>query len=164
MAEGTTTLEIQSMACKSSECSQIKTLMVQPLRNGDTRYKSNIVMLTIWGQNDKGVISQMSNWSSMVLFMEKVCWMGPMWFQPCRQSNFLSRMYRSYTPLERYLLFIMKLQSSLIIIWLWVENTTELNENLIEGIDVALLPEPAWQLLVQWYGLMPGQQPIACKV
>ena len=93
------------MSCKSSECNQIKTLMNQPLRNGDTRYKSNFVMLTICEQNYKYIILQMSNWSSMVSFMETVCWMGPMWFQQCRQSNFLSRMYRSHTPLERYFYF-----------------------------------------------------------
>ena len=44
MAEGTTTLG--KLLCQI-EGSIIKNLMGQPLRNGDTQYKSNIVMLTI---------------------------------------------------------------------------------------------------------------------
>ena len=45
-----------------------------------------------------------------------------------------------------------------------VENTNELKEHLTEDIDFAMFPEPAWQLLVQRYGLAPGQEPIARKV
>lgn len=40
----------------------------------------------------------------------------------------------------------------------------ELKEHLTEDIDFALVPEPVWNLLVKWYQLTPGQEPIARKV
>jgi ubiquitin carboxyl-terminal hydrolase 4/11/15 len=39
-----------------------------------------------------------------------------------------------------------------------------LKEHLTEDIDFALVPEPVWKLLFQWYQLAPGQEPIARKV
>lgn len=45
-----------------------------------------------------------------------------------------------------------------------IDNSRELKDHLTEDIDFTLVPEPAWQLLVQWYGLAPGQEPIARKV
>jgi hypothetical protein len=46
----------------------------------------------------------------------------------------------------------------------FIENSKELKEHLTEDIDFALVPEPVWKLLFQWYQLAPGQEPIARKV
>ena len=34
----------------------------------------------------------------------------------------------------------------------------------MEELDYSLLPEEAWELLVEWYGLSDGSQPIPRKV
>lgn len=39
-----------------------------------------------------------------------------------------------------------------------------LRERLLEGDDYVLLPAPAWNYMVSWYGLMDGQPPIERKV
>ena len=39
-----------------------------------------------------------------------------------------------------------------------------LKEHLLEELDYMLLPEKAWQSLVEWYGIMDKQEPIARKV
>ena len=39
-----------------------------------------------------------------------------------------------------------------------------LKEHLLEELDYWLLPEKAWQSLVEWYGIMDKQEPIARKV
>ena len=39
-----------------------------------------------------------------------------------------------------------------------------LKEQLLEELDYWLLPEKAWQSLVEWYGIMDKQEPIARKV
>lgn len=44
------------------------------------------------------------------------------------------------------------------------ENTKELKEHLTEDIDFTLVPEPAWLILVQLYGLSPGEEAISRKV
>ncbi|XP_051825318.1 ubiquitin carboxyl-terminal hydrolase 11 [Antechinus flavipes] len=44
------------------------------------------------------------------------------------------------------------------------QETWRLKERLVEGEDYVLLPAMAWHLLVNWYGLEPGQPPIERKV
>ena len=39
-------------------------------------------------------------------------------------------------------------------------NSEELKIHLKEGWNYSLLPEPAWNLLVSWYGLSVGSRPI----
>ena len=34
----------------------------------------------------------------------------------------------------------------------------------MEGLDYSLVPEKAWQHLVEWYGLLDGSRPIPRKV
>ncbi|XP_019860639.1 PREDICTED: ubiquitin carboxyl-terminal hydrolase 11-like [Amphimedon queenslandica] len=40
------------------------------------------------------------------------------------------------------------------------ENTEELKDFLREGPDYALLPEEAWNYLINWYGLSLHSKPI----
>ncbi|OQR71698.1 ubiquitin carboxyl-terminal hydrolase 4-like, partial [Tropilaelaps mercedesae] len=40
----------------------------------------------------------------------------------------------------------------------------DLREHLIEELDYALMPEEAWDKLVEWYGFVPNQAPIARTV
>ena len=44
-----------------------------------------------------------------------------------------------------------------------VENNI-LKEHLIDELDYNLMPTKAWEMLVAWYGLVEGQQPIRRKV
>ncbi|XP_035221338.1 ubiquitin carboxyl-terminal hydrolase 15-like, partial [Stegodyphus dumicola] len=44
------------------------------------------------------------------------------------------------------------------------DGSGEIKDHLIDELDYVLLPEEAWNLLVKWYGLTEGQQPIARKV
>ena len=39
-------------------------------------------------------------------------------------------------------------------------QSDELKDHLMEELDYALLPEPAWNLLVRWYGLSAESRPI----
>lgn len=39
----------------------------------------------------------------------------------------------------------------------------DIRNGLVEGLDFVLVPELAWQMLISWYGLALGQQPIARK-
>ncbi|XP_011407941.1 PREDICTED: probable serine/threonine-protein kinase kinY [Amphimedon queenslandica] len=48
---------------------------------------------------------------------------------------------------------------------LFKSNVSEaLNDHLMEELDYALLPEPAWNLLLSWYGLSVGSRPIIRNV
>nr|CAD7444246.1 unnamed protein product [Timema bartmani] len=40
----------------------------------------------------------------------------------------------------------------------------ELKDHMVDELDYVLLPEAAWQLLEQWYGLSPNQKPIKKEV
>ena len=40
----------------------------------------------------------------------------------------------------------------------------KLKEHMMEELDYSLVPEAAWQKLIQWYGMTPGSRPIARKV
>ena len=40
----------------------------------------------------------------------------------------------------------------------------ELKEHLMEVLDYSLVPEAAWEKLVQWYGMTANSRPIARKV
>ena len=40
----------------------------------------------------------------------------------------------------------------------------KLKEHLIEELHYSLVPEAAWQKLIQWYGMAPGSRPIPRKV
>ncbi|CAL1290748.1 unnamed protein product [Larinioides sclopetarius] len=44
------------------------------------------------------------------------------------------------------------------------DGSGEIKDHLIDELDYVLLPEEAWDLLVKWYGLVEGQQPIVRKV
>lgn len=44
------------------------------------------------------------------------------------------------------------------------ENPDQLKEHMVEGIDYALVPAEAWEMLVRTFGLTPGQVPIVRKV
>jgi len=39
----------------------------------------------------------------------------------------------------------------------FVDDCVALKENLSDEIEYTLLPKPAWDKLVSWYGLQPGQ-------
>ena len=39
-------------------------------------------------------------------------------------------------------------------------DPSDIHENMIEGIDYALVPEEGWNLLVEKFGLKEGQNPI----
>lgn len=47
---------------------------------------------------------------------------------------------------------------------LFKDGSKRLKEGLMEGVDYDLVPENAWYLLLQWYSLTQGQDPIARKV
>ena len=40
-------------------------------------------------------------------------------------------------------------------------HSDKLKDHLMEELDYTLLPEPAWTLLVRWYGLSAESRPIA---
>ena len=40
-------------------------------------------------------------------------------------------------------------------------HSDELKDHLMEELDYATLPEPAWTLFVSWYGLSAESRPIA---
>lgn len=44
------------------------------------------------------------------------------------------------------------------------DGSGEIKDHLIDELDYVLLPEEAFQLLVKWYGLTEGQQPITRNV
>lgn len=44
------------------------------------------------------------------------------------------------------------------------DGTGDIKDHLIDELDYFLLPQEAWDLLVQWYSIVDGQQPIARKV
>ena len=44
------------------------------------------------------------------------------------------------------------------------EADDTLKEHLMEDLDFSLVPEEAWEKLVEWYGLASGSRPIARKV
>ncbi|XP_067138793.1 ubiquitin carboxyl-terminal hydrolase 15-like isoform X2 [Centruroides vittatus] len=44
------------------------------------------------------------------------------------------------------------------------ENSPEIKDHLIDELDYILVPKEAWELLVSWYGICDGQEPIARKV
>ena len=39
-------------------------------------------------------------------------------------------------------------------------QSEELKDHLMEELDYTLVPEPAWNLLVSWYGLSEESRPI----
>jgi ubiquitin carboxyl-terminal hydrolase 4/11/15 len=43
-------------------------------------------------------------------------------------------------------------------------NTDQLKDHLMEELDYSLLPKPAYEKLVHWYGLSPGSKPICRRV
>ena len=45
--------------------------------------------------------------------------------------------------------------------FIYIDIVSEtLNDHIMEDLDYALLPEPAWNLLLSWYGLSVGSRPI----
>ena len=44
------------------------------------------------------------------------------------------------------------------------EEPSELREHMIDELDFVLVPDEAWQLLVDEFNITPGQEPIARKV
>ncbi|GIY57194.1 ubiquitin carboxyl-terminal hydrolase 15 [Caerostris darwini] len=44
------------------------------------------------------------------------------------------------------------------------DGSGEIKDHLIDELDYVLLPQEAWDLLVKWYGLVEGQQPIVRQV
>ena len=44
------------------------------------------------------------------------------------------------------------------------EEPNELREHMIDELDFVLVPDEAWQLLVDEFNITPGQEPIARKV
>lgn len=42
-------------------------------------------------------------------------------------------------------------------------ETDTLKDHLMEELDYALIPKPAWDKLSQWYGLTAGSRPI-CRL
>ncbi|XP_054720476.1 ubiquitin carboxyl-terminal hydrolase 4-like [Uloborus diversus] len=44
------------------------------------------------------------------------------------------------------------------------DGSNEIKDHLIDELDYVLLPEEAWDLLVEWYGMTEGQQSIPRKV
>ncbi|KAH6929254.1 hypothetical protein HPB50_025374 [Hyalomma asiaticum] len=44
------------------------------------------------------------------------------------------------------------------------DNSGETKDHLIDDLDFLLLPQEAWEKMVSWYGLMPGQSPLPRKV
>lgn len=120
MAEGTT---IAGPSDSTSEYSQIKDLIDQPLSDGDTWYIIDLHWFNSW--------KKYVGWDK---------WDPNNVRDPaCHPGNIDN-------------LALLK------------ENTMELKEHLTEDIDFALVPEPVWNLLVKWYQLTPGQEPIARKV
>ncbi|XP_046458056.1 ubiquitin carboxyl-terminal hydrolase 15-like isoform X1 [Daphnia pulex] len=120
MAEGTTA---SGMSETTSECSQVKDLMDQPLSDGDTWYLIDLHWFNLWKK-----YAGWDKWDSSNV--------GDLTSHPGNIDNSI----------------LMK------------ENSKELKEHLTEDIDFALVPEPVWKLLFQWYQLAPGQEPIARKV
>ncbi len=49
-------------------------------------------------------------------------------------------------------------------IFVAVDKTDKLKDHLMEEVDYNLLPKSAWDVLLAWYGLCDGQQPIARTV
>ena len=49
--------------------------------------------------------------------------------------------------------------------FLHVDGTeNHLKEHLIDDLDYVLVPQEAWEKLVEWYGSVDGQEPVARKV
>lgn len=44
------------------------------------------------------------------------------------------------------------------------DNSGDLKLHLVDDLDYLLLPQEAWEKMVAWYGLMPGQAPLERKV
>ncbi|XP_042898820.1 ubiquitin carboxyl-terminal hydrolase 4 isoform X2 [Parasteatoda tepidariorum] len=44
------------------------------------------------------------------------------------------------------------------------DGSGEIKDHLIDELDYVLVPEEAWEKLVEWYGIVEGQQPIVRKV
>ncbi|XP_060594209.1 ubiquitin carboxyl-terminal hydrolase 15-like [Ruditapes philippinarum] len=44
------------------------------------------------------------------------------------------------------------------------EGTGKLKEHLIDDLDYKLVPEECWEMLLSWYGILGGQEPLPRKV
>ena len=44
------------------------------------------------------------------------------------------------------------------------QDSSDLREHMIDDLDYQMVPQEAWQLLVENFGLTDGQEPIARKV